>query len=435
MINFKKLCSLGLAATCAFSLAACGSEDEPAGYEPIPQEDDTIYSISICQDESNQRTDAITLGITDALIDLFGQSHLNLTIRTCDENTSAPDICNGFLQDGTDLIIASGDSSLMAASGASSDCPIIGVDVMDYEQVLHIITPQDKTWNSTTGTNVTGVSSQPSIADQLSLLIEAVPELNSVGLLYSPEDSDSIYQNEIMEQYLDEAGIPWKEYQIASTAYAGGPAAVDPQEVGNINIIVPSKFAAASAQEGPNMDVESFGESSLLSGINSPSSVRTARVSQRWTLDSDGYAPGADASTEELLQYACSQCSVLFIPSQSALGDQMETISSIATATGTVTVGGDASLGANTLVSTYADPFAQGYAAGKIAYDILIKGSDPGSIKINQAGSKNTKKLYNGNIAAAFGREFPKSFQEIHSYLDSYEIGSDTEREGSSAAE
>lgn len=63
---------------------------------------------------------------------------------------------------------------------------------------------------------MTGISSKPNLEEQLSLLIEATPDLQSVGLLYNPEDTDGIYQNVLLEKYLDQAGIPWKEYALPS---------------------------------------------------------------------------------------------------------------------------------------------------------------------------------------------------------------------------
>ena len=52
-------------------------------------------------------------------------------------------------------------------------------------------------------------------------MIEATKDLQTVGILFSPEDTDAIYQNEIFEAYLDQAGIPWKEYLIPAANMIG----------------------------------------------------------------------------------------------------------------------------------------------------------------------------------------------------------------------
>ena len=159
-----------------------------------------------------------------------------------------------------------------------------------------------------------------------------------------------------------------------------------------------------------------------------------------WRVDVAAFS-GAGVSAESLARerdaaenartlaaYAAAECSALYISAGSMLTDQIDVITSATTAAGKVTVGGDATLGQSTLVSMYADPYAQGYAAGKQVYRILVNGDAPGAIAIDDVATEDNVKLYNGNVAATLGLDFPKSFKEIHEYLETYVIGSDTER-------
>ena len=116
---------------------------------------------------------------------------------------------------------------------------------------------------------MTGISSKPNLEEQLSLLIEATPDLKSVGLLYNPEDTDGIYQNVLLEKYLDQAGIPWKEYAIPSDDIEAGLS----DQITDTTAIAPSKQIASSVTEGTNNAVASFDGNDLLSGIFSPSSA------------------------------------------------------------------------------------------------------------------------------------------------------------------
>ena len=68
-----------------------------------------------------------------------------------------------------------------------------------------------------------------------------------------------------------------------------------------------------------------------------------------------------------------------------------------------------------------------GYAAGKLVYRILVNNDAPGDIKISTASDENVK-LYNASRAEALGMTFPKSFSEINSFFETYEIGSTTTR-------
>ena len=427
MINFRKYLAIGLTLTCALSFASCGS-DNSSSYEPLPEEDTRSYDIRVCQDDNSDTANAITQGFTDALIDLFGQEHIHLEVRIPDSENSASDICTSFAADGAQLIFTNGENSLTAASENISDLPIVAANVMDFERVLHIITPQGEEWDETTGRNITGVSSLTSIPDQTSMLIETTKDLRSVGILYCTEDQDAVFQNELLETYLDEAGIPWKEYAIPSTSQA---ADISSSGENPANVIIPSRFSAASGKEGANTDVVTFGENSQSTGINSPASVRTPQISSNWSddLTPEGLTPlPEDATTDQIAAYAAAECSVLYISAGSMLTDQIGTIASAATAAGKITVGGDAVLGQSTLVSMYTDPYAQGYAAGKQAYRILVDGNDPGAIAIDDVAADDSVKLYNGDVAATLGLSFPKSFNEIHEYLETYVIGSNTER-------
>ena len=55
---------------------------------------------------------------------------------------------------------------------------------------------------------------------------------------------------------------------------------------------------------------------------------------------------------------------------------------------------------------------------------IEINGEDIATIKVSSIDGDDSVKLYNGDIAKAFNKEFPKSFKEYHEFLDTYEYGS-----------
>ena len=134
------------------------------------------------------------------------------------------------------------------------------------------------------------------------------------------------------------------------------------------------------------------------------------------------------SSIDDILSVACEECGALYIPSNSMLLDQAEHISDIATASGVSTIGGDIHIGKHTLTSLFHDPYDQGYRAGKQAYQILIRGSDPSAISFgNNSGSLRIK-MYQDIYAYRLSMSFPKSFHEIDAYLRRYTPGYFTER-------
>ena len=94
---------------------------------------------------------------------------------------------------------------------------------------------------------------------------------------------------------------------------------------------------------------------------------------------------------------------------------------------GFVIVAGDTEIGQNALVTLFSDPYSLGYAAGKKAIKVFNE-EDIKTIKIGSVDGDDSVKLYNGEIAEKYGKEFPKSFKEINEFLETYEYGSTTTR-------
>ena len=82
-------------------------------------------------------------------------------------------------------------------------------------------------------------------------------------------------------------------------------------ELTDATAIAPTKQIASSVTEGSNNDVVSFAGNDLLSGIFSPSSAHVASTSATWTPDlsiANAEPLAADASLEDIVQYACNEC-------------------------------------------------------------------------------------------------------------------------------
>ncbi len=461
----KRLISILLATTSALTLIGCGqSSKKDAVSEKTEEssEDSYVYNISALLSEDNDYDKILLQGFSDALSDKLGEEHFKIKTTTVSEDKSSDDIASKAASGSYDMIFTTGKQTLASVVAATDSVPIIATDIVDFKGTLRIASLNGKSWDKTTGMNVTGVSSKPSIVDQVSLMIEATDDLQTVGILFSPEDTDSIYQNEIFEAYLDQAGIPWKEYIVP----ASNTASVIPEHQ-NSTALTPSKFVAFSAKEGMNNDVEPLGDGTNL-GLNAPSSTRVATVSDFWktgktipvkeTADEDkseddkkdsdkdskkesdkdskkdteqdsdskkteNIQDVADSTIDERIQEACSECSAIYIPFGSMLTDQMETIGSVCKDSGVVLVAGDTTIGANSLVTLFTDPYIIGYSAGKKAVRVF-NGEDISTIKISSIDGDDSVKLYNGDVAKAFNKEFPKSFKEYHEFLDTYEYGS-----------
>lgn len=445
---------------CAFSGCKTSEQTTATTEQPTPEEEDSTptYNIGVCLSIDNEYYNYITTGFLDALYDTIGEDNVTVTTRLISQDSSGEDIIQEFLNENVNLIFANGKAALSAASIGTLETPIVGAGVIDFKNTLHIL---DEHWNRYTGRNITGISGSPSVSNQLSLLLETNPTMKRIGILYSPEDTDSIYQNEILEGYLDDAGIPWKEYELTSSASAAAEYVSVTEDAGSV--ILPGEKALSSAKEGDTTNVESLGEDGILTDILSPNSARTPKISKFWTEEENSETPESDdesletetassntpesetssSSTSEsetdtdtleeeadnstIVETAASQCDALYIAAGSTLTDQIEMITNIANTAKVSTIGGDMTLGQYTLVTLYSDPYDMGYRAGKVAKRILVDGEDPAEIKIGLPSS-DVKKLYQDSVAQLFELEFPKSFTEYDEFLSTYVVGSETTR-------
>ncbi|SHJ14978.1 ABC transporter substrate binding protein [Pseudobutyrivibrio xylanivorans] len=459
----KRFLSLILIATMAFSMTACGKKTDSQPANEVKDESDNdsyCYNISALLSEDNTYNQVLLQGFTDCLTDYLGQQHFKISTATVDEENTSDMLTARAISKSPDMIFTAGKSTLLSAKSGTDIIPIVATGIIDFKGTLRIASLNGKSWDKTTGTNVTGVSSKPSIVDQVSLMIEATKDLQTVGILFSAEDTDAIYQNEIFEAYLNQAGIPWKEYLIPSPA----DTTVNNEDQ-NSTALSASKYVAFSAKQGMDNMVVSLGETDEDPGLNSTSSTRVALVSEFWTggkvlpaTETEAEEDDASNATEEkaskdnktskasedeeeaaptleeLITEVCSECSAIYIPFGSSLSGEMDIIGDITTKAGVTVVAGDTEVGKNTLVTLFQDPYTLGYAAGKKAVKVF-NGDEISSIKIGSGDSDDAVKLYNGAIAEKFEMEFPKSFKEINEFIDTYEYGSTTTRYQASGEE
>ena len=149
----KKLLSVVLTAVMAASvLTGCGSTDNgtastaaatgtaqsEAAATSAASTDGKVYNIGICQLVEHEALDAATQGFQDALKEKLGDNVKFDLQNAQGEQTTAATICNGFVSDGVDLILANATSPLQSAAAATTTIPILGTSVTDYATALEI---------------------------------------------------------------------------------------------------------------------------------------------------------------------------------------------------------------------------------------------------------------------------------------------------------
>ena len=213
----KKFFALALALVMLLGLAACGSsKTEPAAEgsaaEAVTPSDDA-FVVGICQLVQHEALDAATQGFKDALVKEFGEDGV-----VFEEQNAAGDpatcstICDGFVTEGVDLILANATPALQAAATATDSIPVLGTSITEYGVALDL-----DNFNGVVGTNVSGTSDLAPLDEQAKMVTELCPDAKTVGILYCASEANSVYQAEVVKSELEKAGLTVNVYTFSDS--------------------------------------------------------------------------------------------------------------------------------------------------------------------------------------------------------------------------
>ncbi|MBR2061799.1 MAG: ABC transporter substrate-binding protein [Anaerotignum sp.] len=169
------------------------------------------YTVGIVQQLEHPALDAATQGFQEKLTELMDGNVAFDYQNAQGEQTNCTTIATKFVSDGVDLIMANATTALQSASAATADIPIVGTSVTDY------VTAGVVDSNEAPGRNVTGASDLAPIDEQIAMLMELIPDVQKVGILYCSAEPNSIYQSQLAQAELDKAGVAWAEYTAADS--------------------------------------------------------------------------------------------------------------------------------------------------------------------------------------------------------------------------
>lgn len=111
-------------------------------------------------------------------------------------------------------------------------------------------------------------------------------------------------------------------------------------------------------------------------------------------------------------QAACAASDVVFVPTDNTVATCCGVIRNVVEVAKTPVIGGDEGIcsgcGVATLAVNYYD---LGYAAGQMAYDILVNGADPASMPVQLGASFS--RIYNPELCEMLNVEIPDGFKPI----------------------
>lgn len=249
----KKVLVILLALAMVLSFAACGSAPaETPAAEATAAAEDTVYTVGICQLVQHAALDAATQGFVDTLKAEFGDKVNIIEQNASNDIPTCSTIVNGFVSDNVDLILANATPALQAAVEATDTIPILGTSVTEYGVALGI-----DGFTGTVGGNVSGTSDLAPLDQQAAMLLELLPDVKSVGILYCSAEANSVYQAEVVKAALEDAGVAVEIYTFTDSndVAAVTATACDASEA----LYIPTDNTAASCTEAINNVAEPAG--------------------------------------------------------------------------------------------------------------------------------------------------------------------------------
>ena len=229
----KKILALVCALCLVFALCACGQTAAPA---------EKTFTVGICQLVQHPALDAATQGFRDALSEKLGDRVVFVEQNASGDAPTCAVICNQFVGDEVDLIMANATPALLAAQSATNTIPVLGTSVTDYASALAI-----DDWSGKTSTNISGTSDRVPEEEQAKILNELFPDAKTVGILFCSAEPNSRVQADAITPALTGMGYEVREFVFADSndVAAVATTACDESDV----LYIPTDNTAASNSE------------------------------------------------------------------------------------------------------------------------------------------------------------------------------------------
>ena len=218
----------------------------------LPAFAEETYTVGICQLVQHEALDAATKGFCDALTDALGDKVTFIEQNASNDIPTCATICSGLVADDVDLILANATPALQAAATATDTIPVLGTAVTEYGVALDI-----ENFDGTVGGNISGTSDLAPLDQQAAMLLELLTEAKTVGILYCSAEANSVYQAQVVQSCLEEAGVEVKIYTFADSNDVSTVTATACDECDALYI--PTDNTAASCAEAINNVAEPAG--------------------------------------------------------------------------------------------------------------------------------------------------------------------------------
>lgn len=226
-----------------FAVTGCGGNNkQDAG------EQEKVFKVGVTQFVAHPALDLDQQGFLDQMKEEGFIDGENVTIdiqNSQGDFNMAKTIADKFVADKVDAILAITTPSSQAAaqSARGTDIPVVFIAVSDAVGAGLIKEPDQPT-----GTNVTGVYSADPVEQQMDLIIEIVPAVKNIGLIYNAGENNSVSNVNRAKDYLGQKGLKVVEAPVAGSNEVQAAAQ---SLAGRVDaVFVPQDNTVISALEG-----------------------------------------------------------------------------------------------------------------------------------------------------------------------------------------
>lgn len=210
----KKIIAMLMAILLVAMSVGCATTEKNNGTDMI--------QIGVIQQLQHESLDEAYQGFVDGLAEAGYVDGDNIKLsyqNASNELSNCQQICNTFLNDGTDMVLAIATTAAQSAVNAFQDTevPVLFTavtDPVDAGLVDSLEAP---------GKNVTGTTDLPVIADQIAVIKDVLPDVKTLGIVYTSSESNSKVQADQAEEAAKELGM---EVQILTASSSNDIAQV-----------------------------------------------------------------------------------------------------------------------------------------------------------------------------------------------------------------
>ncbi len=203
-----KILALLLAAFVLLLAGCSGGTETQEGGEGVKK------NIGIVQYVDHVALDSSREGFIAALKDKGYVEGDNITIDYQNAQADAANlstISDRFVSNKVDLVLAIATPAAQSIAGKTTTIPILGTAITDYV-VARLVDS-----NEAPGGNVSGTTDMNPIREQIDLLVKLAPDAQTVGVLYTSSEDNSILQAQLAKEAIEKLGLAYAEVTVSNS--------------------------------------------------------------------------------------------------------------------------------------------------------------------------------------------------------------------------